>query len=413
MASFSFGAGNAGKILRIPLYIAGRIVTMIVPRTADRWVFGSAVGIADGALALWERAAADHQPALWLTGSDDEAAEAARRGITHLPRSSWRGFWATTRARFVVITHGFGDANRYGASGAYVIQLWHGIPLKRLGLDTPATTDGGVLGSTAFVSRMLEIFYRRTQRHIRLLPAASHLVRGRLESAFGLGDGAVVVTGEPRVDSLSAPDPAARRVQARTVMAARTGHLDEATRVVLYAPTWRDGEPDPAIPTDEEWAALERTLVVADAVLLVRAHPLGVGEYPAPSRHIRLCGSDLVSDITPMLVGVDVLITDYSSLVYDASLVPVPAVFFAPDLDAYARHRGFYGTYADVAGTDYATTWSEVTAQVLATLEQPEEYERRRARAAELSAHVHDFSDGANTDRVYRAALDAIKGVPE
>ena len=52
MASFSFGAGNAGKLLRIPLYLLGRVATLVIPRTSDVWVFGSAVGVADGALAL-------------------------------------------------------------------------------------------------------------------------------------------------------------------------------------------------------------------------------------------------------------------------------------------------------------------------------------------------------------------------
>ena len=44
MASFSFGAGNAAKLLRIPLYLAGRLATWIIPRSRDEWVFGSAVG---------------------------------------------------------------------------------------------------------------------------------------------------------------------------------------------------------------------------------------------------------------------------------------------------------------------------------------------------------------------------------
>ena len=53
MASFSFGAGNARKILSIPLYVLGCLATAVIPRTADQWVFGCAVGVADGAWALW------------------------------------------------------------------------------------------------------------------------------------------------------------------------------------------------------------------------------------------------------------------------------------------------------------------------------------------------------------------------
>ena len=51
MASFSFGTGNAAKLLRIPLYALGRLGTLLVPR-GRRWVFGCGAGVGDGALAL-------------------------------------------------------------------------------------------------------------------------------------------------------------------------------------------------------------------------------------------------------------------------------------------------------------------------------------------------------------------------
>jgi CDP-glycerol glycerophosphotransferase (TagB/SpsB family) len=142
----------------------------------------------------------------------------------------------------------------------------------------------------------------------------------------------------------------------------------------------------------------------------VRSHPLGAGDYrpPAASDRIRLLGSDRVADVTPLLPGLDALVTDYSSLVYDTALVPLPVVFLAPDVDAYAARRGFYGTYAEVAGDDEATTWTGATAQLDALLGDPGERERRIARARTLSAAVHDFADGRNTRRVYRAILAGL-----
>ena len=141
MASFSFGAGNAAKLLRIPLYAGGRLVTAVVPRSRDQWVFGCAVGIADGALALWEQSRGER--AVWLVANERERLDAAARGIPTVPKHSLIGFWRTARARVIVVTHGFGDVNRYAVSGAYVVQLWHGIPLKRIGLDSPETTRMG------------------------------------------------------------------------------------------------------------------------------------------------------------------------------------------------------------------------------------------------------------------------------
>ncbi|WP_243074607.1 CDP-glycerol glycerophosphotransferase family protein [Microbacterium sp. SS28] len=415
MASFSFGAGNAAKLARLPLYAAGRLATLVVPRTSDEWVFGCAVGIADGALALWDVARAHGHPAVWLVENDRQARDAAARGIPSIPKHSLRGFWRTARARVVVVTHGFGDANRYAVTGAFVVQLWHGIPLKRIGLDSPETLrppaalGRGILSLIA--RRILRIAYRRAAQRIGVLPAASHAVRGRLESAFALPDARVPVTGEPRVDVLSRASPAERRAAARQRLDAAAGPLDASARIVLYAPTWRDGEPDPAVPSADEWRGIVEVLQRHDAVLLVRSHPLGAGEYrpPAPTERVRSLGSDLVADVTPLLPGLDALVTDYSSLVFDSALVPLPVVFLAPDVEAYRRRRGFYGTYADVAGDEAVSDWTGAAARLDAIFGDEAARDRALARARKLDQRVHAHRDGRNTERVYRAILAGLE----
>ena len=411
MASFSFGAGNARKLASLPLYALGRIATILIPRRTTSWVFGCGVGIADGALALWNVAAAEGHTAIWLVGSAREARDAASLGIPHARKRSLRGFWLTARAGVVVITHGFGDVNRYAVSDAFVVQLWHGIPLKRIGLDSAEPVRSGILPRSRTVRAVVGRMYRGAARRIRVLPAASHLVRGRLESAFGLPDERVPVTGEPRVDVLSQGTPETRRSAARAAIAAAGGETDPADRLVLYAPTWRDGASDPAVPSTEEWQRLVDVLSRHRAVLLVRSHPLGAGDYTPPFATERVLGlgSDVVPDVTPLLPGLDALVTDYSSLAFDAALVPLPVVFLAPDVDAYARTRGFYGSYADVAGVDWASDWTEAATQLELLLGDESERARRVEAAERLSARVHDFRDGENTRRVYRAILVGLR----
>jgi len=407
VASFSFGAGNARKLASLPLYALGRIATLLIPRRSDDWVFGCGVGIADGALALWDLVASDGHPAIWLVGSTREAKEAAARGIPSVRKLSLRGFWLTARAGVVVVTHGFGDVNRYAVSGAFIVQLWHGIPLKRIGLDSPETVRSGILPGSRLLRAAIARMYRSAAHRIDVLPAASHRVRGRLESAFGLPDSRVPVTGEPRVDVLSRGTPQDRRSRARAAIAATAGPFDSSDQLVLYAPTWRDGAADPAVPSPQEWRVIVDVLTRARAVLLVRSHPLGAGEYApafATERVLNL-GSDLVVDVTPLLPGLDALVTDYSSLAFDAALVPLPVIFLAPDVDAYGRSRGFYGTYADVAGEGWATDWTQAAAQLEAMFTSDSDRSRRLAQSEALSRRMHAFRDGRNTERVYRAIL--------
>ncbi|MEO6115562.1 MAG: glycosyl/glycerophosphate transferase, partial [Pseudolysinimonas sp.] len=98
MASFTFGAGNARKVLRLPLYALGALATLVVPRTARIWVFGSGIGVGEGALPLY-RAARSALPGtvrlVWLAGSAAELATARGLGLDAELRSGWRGFRLT------------------------------------------------------------------------------------------------------------------------------------------------------------------------------------------------------------------------------------------------------------------------------------------------------------------------------
>ncbi len=410
MASFSFGTGNAAKLLRLPLYAAGRLGTLLVPR-GDTWVFGCGAGIGDGALALWLHAKERGHRAVWLVGSPREESDATALGIRTVRRDGLRGWWATARAGVVVVTHGFGDVNRYAVTGAFTVQLWHGIPLKRIGLDSPVTVQVPSVPGAGVLRRLIGILYRRAAQGIRLLPAASDRARGRLESAFGLSGERVVVTGEPRVDVLSAGTAAQRRDTA-SVLLLRTGPLLPGQRALLYAPTWRDGAADPAVPTAEEWVRIVHLLEKHDAVLFVRSHPLGEGGYAPPwsSGRVRMLGAGLLPDVTPALPRIDALVTDYSSLAYDVGLLRMPVVYLAPDVEEYARQRGFYGSYRDVAGDDFARDWPGAVAQLDAILGDEVEYAARSDRSAALSAHMHAHRDGENTRRVYQAIR--ARGIP-
>lgn len=409
MASFSFGTGNARKLARLPLYGLGRLATLLTPRTG-RWVFGCGAGIADGPLEVWHAARDRGIDAVWLTTTDDEARDAHRWGIPTVPKMSWAGFWATAQARVAIVSHGFGDVNPYAVTGAFVAQLWHGIPLKRLGLDAPVMMSSDVLPGSGIVRRLVAWLYRRSAQRIGVIPAASHLVRGRLESAFGISHDRVAVTGEPRVDVLSRGAAASRQRAARELVARIVPSADDETPVLLYAPTWRDGEVDPGVPSHEEWEAIVAILERHDAVLAVRSHRLGEGDYvpSTPTSRVIEFGVDVLTDITPALGAFDALITDYSSLVYDAALIGVPTLFLAPDLDEYTRTRGFYGRYADVAGGDVATTWRDLIPEIDRFLGQDEERARRRERAAALSETMHAYRDGRNTHRVLDEILKRI-----
>ena len=412
MARFTFSAGNARVLARAPLYALGALIAVLVPRSPQRWVFGSGIGLGEGALVLHDhvRTVDPARRITWLASSADELAEARARGMRALRKRGPRGLWATLRAGVVVVTHGFGDVNRFGVSGARVVQLWHGIPLKRLHLDTGATLGLPLIGSLPGVGRLMTALYRRAGAQIALFAVASEVVAARIRSAFGLPASRVIVSGDPRDDVLLAGSAESRREAARALVSRALGAQLAEGPIVLYAPTWRDGARDAAIPTASEWQAIASWADRSRATLLIRSHPLGAGSYAegaARSPRIRLLGRDVLTDVTGALPAVDVLVTDYSSIAFDAAIAQVPSVFFAPDLANYLATRGLYQPYREFAGGEPATTWADTLVRVDAALDGAGR-EAALAHAEWLRDEVVDHLDGRATERVHAAVLGLL-----
>jgi CDP-glycerol glycerophosphotransferase len=402
VARFTFRTGNVKKVLALPLYGLGAIASLVVPRSNRLWVFGSGSGVGEGSLALLQhtRAANPQLRLVWLNRNDRDAADAAKLGIPSASARGPRGFWLTLRARVVVVTHGFGDANRFGSHGAFVVQLWHGIPFKHIHLDSPETVIIPILSRFGFVRRAIRGAYVRSASGIRLFATASPLSAARMRTAFELPRDRVVVTGDPRDDVLATET----REGAREKIAGRLGESELPGRVVLYAPTWRDGAEDPLIPSETDWRAIIAYLERSKSLLLIRSHPLGAGDYNAGvalSPRIRLLGSDLQGDITPLLPGFDALVTDFSSIAFDFSLTGGEIVFLAPDVVTYSSTRGSYEPFSDFSGGFEVTDWVGAIALLSEADSKPATRSRMLEHTHWLANRVYSFSDAGSAARVY------------
>ena len=148
--------------------------------------------------------------------------------------------------------------------------------------------------------------------------------------------GAVLNAGLPRSDKLLSKEKDAYRARVRDFY----GVSDE-TVVVMYAPTWRYGGPD-AMPVmvheDLYKAACER---FGDNVSIwSRSHHLtrisGVVERDW------LIDASEYPDIEELILGCDVLISDYSSVLWDGAVAGKMMIQYAPDADSFSVERGLY-----------------------------------------------------------------------
>ena len=179
-------------------------------------------------------------------------------------------------------------------------------------------------------------------------------------SAFRF-DGRFLEVGYPRNDLLLDAD---RGPKVRAEVRAALG-LTDGDRVVLYAPTWREyvGVRDPK-PLYLDAEALVRA--VPDAVVLVRGHYNATGQADVFRDEPRIHDVTRYPDIADLYLAADVLVTDYSSVMFDFALTDKPQVLLVPDLDQYRDvERGFYLDLEDAAPGPMVTTTDEVATALL------------------------------------------------
>ncbi|MFJ5921976.1 CDP-glycerol glycerophosphotransferase family protein [Kitasatospora sp. NPDC092948] len=209
--------------------------------------------------------------------------------------------------------------------GQVVVQLWHGTPLKRIARQV----ESDWLANDGYLERLAD-----EVRQWNLLLSPSPFATPILADSFDYR-GEMLEAGYPRNDRLVRDDPAeAARIRARL-------GIPEGRKVVLYAPTWRDDQRDGDryrldLHLDVEQA---RAALGEDHVLLLRPH-VHVGGRMPDDAFVRDVSDH--PDVADLMLIADVLVTDYSSLMFDFAVTGRPMLFFTYDLEHYrTRLRGF------------------------------------------------------------------------
>ncbi|WP_307813506.1 CDP-glycerol glycerophosphotransferase family protein [Streptomyces sp. N35] len=320
---------------------------------------------------------------LWVTRDQQTKVPPTARGIAEGSRE-W--YEALARAR-VIVTSGHLPDWFERREGQRVVQTWQGTPLKRVGLDLTDTlyADHSHLDVLPRLSAQWSVLVSPSRHASSVLPRALSY------------EGDVLDAGSPRNDVLFAEDRGkiADRVRAELGLAP-----EDDRRIVLYAPTYRDHlahtagrfRYEPAL----DFPSLERALG-DDHVLLVRRHPLAAG---------RLLGAHapFARDVTTypnaaeLLLIADVLITDYSSLMFDFAHTGRPMLFHTYDLEHYRDTvRGFTLDFEAAAPGPLLTS----TGEIVEALRDLDTMAARHADAyAAFRQAYGDLDDGRAAARV-------------
>jgi len=286
-------------------------------------------------LGLWEAARKQ--------GLDHNFVFATTNGSVIVPPgvktvAKWtKEYWNLLAQSKYVVTNDWMPAAFKRRKGQYVVQTWHGTPLKRIGLDIDAPSFDPDLHTKV----------RAESEKWDYLISQNSFSTDRFRKAFNF-TGPILETGYPRNDPLFSDKKLTIGSKIRKMIGAKEDSL-----IILYAPTWRD---DQRIGVG---AFMLRQMLDLELILrsmpnvyfLARWHHLTVPE-------VRYTGNPRVIDVSSypftshLFLAADILISDYSSIAVDFSLTRKPVLFFTPDLESYAdRLRGFYIDYqSDIPG---------------------------------------------------------------
>nr|WP_305137870.1 CDP-glycerol glycerophosphotransferase family protein [Cytobacillus pseudoceanisediminis] len=169
---------------------------------------------------------------------------------------------------------------------------------------------------------------------------------------------------------------------------------------MLYAPTFRDNELD-HFQLHLDLEEMQHHLN-GDYIVLLRLHPAVKNNLDISKYDGFVYDYSKYAKLNDILFITDILITDYSSIPFDFSILGKPMIFFPYDLEHYQKERGFWGEYSDVVPGPIAMSTSEIITILQSgdfQLEEISEYENK----------WNEYSKGASSQNIASWILYTLK----
>ena len=387
-------------IVRVLAARAGAAAARLRPIQERVYIAANRDGELRGNLAEIHRALQSRSPAPRILV--DVEATLERRGIPLISlvagvfRIALRSYRVASSRLVIVDDYFFPIYPVKKRPGVTIVQVWHACgAFKRFGRATLEAEWGAD-----------QIFLKWVPIHANydLTLVSSASIAPIYAEAFGQSVETISAAfGIPRTDALL---PSPRRDADERAVRERLGLRDGRT-TILYAPTFRGADlKGAAAPELLDIAALYRALG-SEYRLIVRLHPFvkSVMRIP-PEVGDFVVDASAEPDVNEVMLAGDILVSDYSSIIFEYALLNRPMAFLAPDLAAYERERGFFFDYR----TGVPGPVMEETEQ-LARWIQAKQFDLQRVRA--FAATSFDVMDGRATERfVSGVALPALRGEP-
>ena len=262
-----------------------------------------------------------------------------------------------------------------------VVQLWHGTgSIKKFGQDVN--------------TGKLKDLEKRANSNVTHLIVNSPEMKKLYSSAFGINEEFIYTIGLPKTDELlmriKKIEVAKKNLDKEYIY--HKYNIPKLRKLILYAPTFRDNE----ISNPKMFELLKELSkeLPEDYCIGLRLHPFIAKQFKLEQMDQRIFQLSYEKDVNSLLLASDLLITDYSSIIFEYCLTERPMIFYAYDYAAFSDlGRGFYYDYESYVPGPVAYSCKEVVEIIKMNC-----FERNRVK--EFNDNNYLYMDGGASKRL-------------
>lgn len=261
---------------------------------------------------------------------------------------------------------------------AKLIQAWHAVgAFKRVGFSRLGKEGGPNEKSL-------------THKNYTDVIVSSKNIIENYQEAFGIDKGKIHPLGVPRTDFFFDEE---QKENAKSELYNKYPIL-KGKRIILFAPTFRgNGKkaahyPHEYINIDKIYKSLKK-----DEIFIIKNHPFVKETFNIKKEQSdKILDFTLYQDINQLLLITDLLITDYSSTIFEYALLDKPIIFYVPDFEEYRNSRDFYYDFDEYTYGEVCKNFEELVQKMQNTIVNKEKLKKFKEKFL-------DMCDGKSTQR--------------
>ncbi len=322
------------KFCLLPIYY----LSYLIPRNKKRWVFGEANGFNNNSKYFYLEVLNTHKEidAVWI-GNKEIVKTLRNKNLPCHYKFSLKGLWYSLTSKVYIVSSTPGDINFYTSGGARIVNLWHGVGIKACLWSNPIHQKYRSLG-----------FYDNFLHYVN----CPHLYH-KPDLVLSTSDDMIDAFFAPMFDVERAKCIASLYPRCRFMMQDRQKIIEHIEKyeseeyldmiriflkykkVIMYAPTFRDSGADFISQSGIDFGDLNNFLVSRNYLFVLKLHP-ATNYNPQDIRNFsNILYLEKSLDSYLVMPFCDMLISDYSSIVYDYMLLEKQVEIFAFDFKQY------------------------------------------------------------------------------